>query len=84
MLEYSGRRPRLRLAPQLRRQQWNVIRNAGGLIIAVRPLLLIIVIILLIGALPSWPYSSGWGYYPAGGLGTILVIVLILFLLGVI
>lgn len=51
---------------------------------ALRPLLLIIVIVLLIGALPSWPYSSGWGYYPAGGLGTILIVVLILFLLGVI
>jgi hypothetical protein len=45
-------------------------------------ILLIIVILLLIGALPTWPYSSGWGYYPAGGLGTILVIVLILLLLG--
>ena len=51
---------------------------------AMRALLLIIVIVLLIGALPSWPYSSGWGYYPAGGLGTILFVVLILFLLGVI
>lgn len=49
-----------------------------------RLLILIIVIILLLGALPTWPYSAGWGYYPAGGLGTILVIVLILFLLGVI
>jgi hypothetical protein len=48
-----------------------------------RLILLIIVVILLIGALPSWPYSSGWGYYPAGGLGTILIIVLILVLLGV-
>jgi Protein of unknown function (DUF3309) len=49
-----------------------------------RLILLIIVIILLIGALPAWPYSSGWGYYPAGGLGTILIILLILALLGVI
>ena len=49
-----------------------------------RLLILIILIILLVGALPSWPYSSGWGYYPVGGLGTILIIVLILFLLGVI
>jgi hypothetical protein len=47
-----------------------------------RLLLLIIVILLLIGALPTWPYSSGWGYYPAGGLGTILVVVLILVLVG--
>ncbi len=49
-----------------------------------RFILLIIVIILLIGALPTWPYSSGWGYYPAGGLGTILIILIILLLLGVI
>ena len=45
-------------------------------------ILLIILILLLIGALPTWPYSSGWGYYPSGGLGLILVIVLILVLLG--
>jgi Protein of unknown function (DUF3309) len=50
----------------------------------VRLIILIIVIILLVGALPSWPYSSGWGYYPAGGLGTILIIVLILMVLGVV
>jgi hypothetical protein len=49
-----------------------------------RLILLIIIIILLVGALPSWPYSTGWGYYPAGGLGTILVILLILALLGII
>jgi hypothetical protein len=40
--------------------------------------LLIILILLLIGALPTWPYSSGWGYYPSGGVGLILLIVLIL------
>jgi hypothetical protein len=45
-------------------------------------LLLVILIVLLIGALPSWPYSRGWGYYPSGLLGTILIIVLILVLLG--
>lgn len=49
-----------------------------------RLILLIIVIVLLIGALPTWPYSSGWGYYPAGGLGTLLLILIILLLLGVI
>ena len=47
-----------------------------------RTILLIILIILLLGALPTWPYSSGWGYYPSGGLGLILVIVLILWLMG--
>lgn len=49
-----------------------------------RLLIFIILIVLLVGAFPAWPYSSGWGYYPVGGLGTILIIVLILFLLGVI
>ena len=48
-----------------------------------RLVLLIIVILLLVGALPTWPYSAGWGYYPAGGLGTILIILLILALVGV-
>jgi hypothetical protein len=45
-------------------------------------ILLVILIILLIGAIPSWPYSQGWGYGPSGILGVILVVVLILFLLG--
>ena len=44
-------------------------------------ILLIILIVILIGALPSWPYSSGWGYYPSGGIGLLLVIILILVLL---
>ncbi|MGH8047819.1 MAG: DUF3309 domain-containing protein [Chthoniobacterales bacterium] len=46
-------------------------------------ILLIILILLLVGALPSWPHSRNWGYYPSGGLGLVLVIVLILLLLGV-
>lgn len=45
-------------------------------------ILLIIVILLLVGALPAWPYSSGWGYWPSGGLGLILLIVVILALTG--
>lgn len=48
-----------------------------------RLLILIILIILVVGALPTWPYSSGWGYYPSGGLGTLLIILLILALLGI-
>jgi hypothetical protein len=43
-----------------------------------RTILLIILIILLIGAFPAWPYSSGWGYYPSSGIGLILLIILIL------
>ncbi len=49
-----------------------------------RFILLIIVIILLLGALPTWPYSTGWGYYPSGGLGIILLIVIVLLVLGAI
>jgi hypothetical protein len=45
-------------------------------------ILLIVLIVLLIGGLPTWPHSKNWGYYPSVGLGTILVIVLILVLLG--
>jgi hypothetical protein len=45
-------------------------------------ILLIIVVLLLVGALPTWPYSTGWGYYPSGGLGLILLILLLLLLLG--
>jgi hypothetical protein len=48
----------------------------------VSTLLLIILIILLIGALPTWPYSGGWGYYPSGGLGLVLLIVIVLLLVG--
>ncbi|GEP45054.1 DUF3309 domain-containing protein [Brevifollis gellanilyticus] len=47
-------------------------------------LLLIILILLLVGALPTWPHSKKWGYGPSGGLGMVLVIILILVLLGVI
>ena len=43
-----------------------------------RTLLLVVLIVLLIGALPAWPYSAGWGYYPSGGLGLILLVVLLL------
>lgn len=45
-------------------------------------ILLVILLLLGIGAFPSWPYSRGWGYYPSGGLGLILIILLILLLLG--
>jgi len=47
-----------------------------------RTILLLILILLLLGALPTWPYSTGWGYYPSGGLGLILLIVIILAVTG--
>ena len=45
-------------------------------------ILLVLLILLLLGALPAWPYSRGWGYYPSGGLGLIVVVVIILLLAG--
>lgn len=47
-------------------------------------ILIVIILLLLIGAFPSWPYSRGWGYYPSGGLGLVLIIVIVLFLMHVI
>jgi hypothetical protein len=45
-------------------------------------ILLVILILLLLGALPAWPYSRGWGYYPSGGVGLILLIIIVVLLLG--
>jgi len=45
-------------------------------------ILLIILVLVLIGALPTWPYSSGWGYYPSSGLGLVLLVILILLVMG--
>jgi hypothetical protein len=47
-------------------------------------ILIVILILLLIGVFPSWPYSRGWGYYPSGGLGLIILIIIILLLLRVV
>jgi sterol desaturase/sphingolipid hydroxylase (fatty acid hydroxylase superfamily) len=64
------------------RQLWRRHTNteSGGIMLST--ILIIVLILLLIGALPSWPYSRGWGYGPTGGLGLIVVIVVILVLLG--
>jgi hypothetical protein len=45
-----------------------------------RTILIVIVVLLLLGALPTWPYSAGWGYYPSGGVGLVLIILVILIL----
>lgn len=47
-----------------------------------RTILIIVLILMLLGALPTWPYSTGWGYYPSGGLGLILLIIIVLLLTG--
>jgi hypothetical protein len=59
-----------------------VVGGSQGRSQQVFTILIIILILLLIGALPTWPYSSGWGYYPTGGLGLVLLIVIILALMG--
>jgi hypothetical protein len=45
-------------------------------------ILLVILVLMLVGAFPAWPYSRGWGYYPSGGLGLVVIILVILLLLG--
>jgi hypothetical protein len=49
---------------------------------SVGTILLIVLVLLLIGALPAWPYSGGWGYYPSGGLGLVLIVLLVLVVSG--
>lgn len=55
--------------------KWEAVLSLGTI-------LLIIVILLLLGALPTWPYSAGWGYYPSSGLGLVVVVLLVLLVLG--
>jgi hypothetical protein len=62
--------------------------NGDGILVLqeaamLRPILFIVILLLLLGALPTWPYSGSWGYYPSAGLGTVLIILLVLYLLGV-
>ena len=61
--------PELRLVP-------------GSLAMTLGTLLLVILIIALLATVPTWPYSRGWGYYPSGGIGIVLLIIIILLLLG--
>jgi hypothetical protein len=49
---------------------------------SISTILLILLVLLLIGALPAWPYSSAWGYYPSGGLGLLLIVLLVLVVTG--
>ncbi len=49
---------------------------------SLRTLLLIVLVVLLLGAIPAWPYSAGWGYYPSGGIGLVLLVLLVLVFAG--
>jgi hypothetical protein len=66
-------------AAALMRHVWNKHEPGSA---RVSTILLIILIVLLLGALPTWPYSAHWGYFPSGGLGLILLIVIVLLVLG--
>jgi Protein of unknown function (DUF3309) len=55
---------------------------AAGGVKMLSTLLLIILVVILIGALPAWPYSTSWGYYPSGTLGVIVIVLLVLLLMG--
>jgi hypothetical protein len=50
--------------------------------VSISTILLILLVLVLVGALPAWPYSSGWGYYPSGGLGLVLIVLLVLVVSG--
>jgi membrane protein YdbS with pleckstrin-like domain len=69
-----------RLLPAQR--AWCGSTTAGETAMPISTILLVIVLLLLVGALPAWPYSAGWGYWPSGGLGLVLLVVLILLLMG--
>jgi len=56
------------------------IPPTGSVTMSTLLMIILILVLLLVGSLPTWPYSSGWGYYPAGGLGVVLVVALVLLL----
>jgi len=60
----------------------NFISKAGGNVMTLGTVLLVVLVLLLLGVIPTWPHSRAWGYGPSGLLGVILIVVLILFLLG--
>jgi Protein of unknown function (DUF3309) len=75
---FSGRLANGQLVFHFHIETWYLSFKGGRM----GTILLIILILLLVGALPTWPYSSGWGYYPSGGLGLVLLILIILLLMG--
>jgi hypothetical protein len=67
-------------------QEYSRLKSSSSLIgemaMSLGTILLIVLVLLLIGALPAWPYSGSWGYYPSGGLGLVLVVLLVLVVMG--
>jgi len=56
--------------------------SKGNATVSTRTILIVVLLLLLLGALPTWPYSTAWGYYPSGGLGLVLLVLIVLLLLG--
>jgi hypothetical protein len=81
MARTSRRSPNHYAQPLRLDARWRSV-VVDGKVAAMSTIVLVILILLLLGALPTWPYSGGWGYYPSGGLGLILLIVIILLVLG--
>ena len=63
-------------------KRWKPEHQPRSGVIMLGTILLIILILILIGSLPTWPYSGGWGYYPSGGFGLLIVIIIILLVMG--
>jgi hypothetical protein len=61
-----------------------LVMNITGKGDSMRTILLVIVLLLLVGALPTWPYSAGWGYYPSGGIGLVLIVLIFLAVMDII
>ena len=59
-----------------------ILYTTGGLVMSIGTILLIVLVLILVGALPTWPHSKSWGYYPSGGLGLVVLILLILVIMG--
>ena len=57
------------------------VYSADEVILMLGTILLIVIVLLLLGALPAWPYSRGWGYYPSGGLGLVVIVLLLMILM---
>lgn len=75
-LQSTGRRPPARVDRPVVAERMSLFQMYGNNLLT--PLLLIVLVLLILGALPNWPYSRGWGYYPSGLLGIILIIILIM------
>jgi hypothetical protein len=76
--------PGLSLGREKARPKWKIIPNSKTerKTMSVGTILLVLLILMLVGAFPTWPHSKSWGYYPSGGLGLLVVILLVLLLLG--